>query len=73
MNPPLRRNCAANVRKIVSSSYLGSSETGTQSSRVSAGSGSPISGTWHRRTFHPGSVVKPVVGGTCRILAAVSP
>eukprot|EP00965_Chrysotila_dentata_P098733 3264311-Pleurochrysis_carterae.AAC.1 len=72
MNPPLRRNCAANVRKIVSWSYFGSSETGRRSSRVS-GSGSPISGTWHRRTFHPGSVLKPVVGEACRILGVVSP
>eukprot|EP00965_Chrysotila_dentata_P173524 5728341-Pleurochrysis_carterae.AAC.1 len=60
MHPPLRRNCEAHVRKIVSWSKLGSRQIGMpRSSRISAGSGIPISGTWHRRTFHPGSIVKP--------------
>eukprot|EP00965_Chrysotila_dentata_P048750 1618419-Pleurochrysis_carterae.AAC.1 len=34
----------------------------TWRSRVSAGSGQPISGTWHRRTRHPSSDVNSVVG-----------
>eukprot|EP00965_Chrysotila_dentata_P108402 3580372-Pleurochrysis_carterae.AAC.1 len=71
MNPPPRRNCTANVRKIVSWSNLGSRQIGMPwSSRISVDSGIPISGTWHRRTLHPGSVVKPVMGEIGRIPAA---
>eukprot|EP00965_Chrysotila_dentata_P168716 5571936-Pleurochrysis_carterae.AAC.1 len=31
-------------------------------SRVSAGSGRPTSGVWHRRTRHPISIVNSVIG-----------
>eukprot|EP00965_Chrysotila_dentata_P139493 4612053-Pleurochrysis_carterae.AAC.1 len=72
MNPPLRRNCAAHVWKILSWSKLGSRQIGMlRSSRISLDSGIPISGTWHRRTFHPGSDVKPLMGEIGRIPSAV--
>eukprot|EP00965_Chrysotila_dentata_P073375 2423632-Pleurochrysis_carterae.AAC.1 len=66
-----RRNCTANVAKIVFWSYLGSREMATRRSRVAAGSGRPISGVWHRRTCHPSSLVNSVIGVIGRICAAV--
>eukprot|EP00965_Chrysotila_dentata_P094651 3130152-Pleurochrysis_carterae.AAC.1 len=71
MSSPLGRNRIANVRKIVSWSYLGSRATAALSSRVLAGSGTPISGVWHRRTCHPTSPVNPVIGVIGRIGVAV--
>eukprot|EP00965_Chrysotila_dentata_P151663 5012568-Pleurochrysis_carterae.AAC.1 len=38
---------------------------------VLSGRGAPISGVWHRRTFHPGSNRNPVTGVIGRIGAAV--
>eukprot|EP00965_Chrysotila_dentata_P078696 2593845-Pleurochrysis_carterae.AAC.1 len=71
MFSPLGGNRIANVRKIVSWSYVGSRATATLSSRVLAGSGKPISGVWHRRMCHPRSPVKPGIGVIGRIGAAV--
>eukprot|EP00965_Chrysotila_dentata_P044459 1478168-Pleurochrysis_carterae.AAC.1 len=45
----------------------------TLRSLVLAGSGSPISGAWHKRTCHPRSLVRSVMGETGRIWAAVPP
>eukprot|EP00965_Chrysotila_dentata_P147462 4867975-Pleurochrysis_carterae.AAC.1 len=42
----------------------------TRRSRVSAGSGRPTSGAWHRRTCHPSSDVKSVIGVIGRICVA---
>eukprot|EP00965_Chrysotila_dentata_P056170 1862095-Pleurochrysis_carterae.AAC.1 len=67
MSSPRGSSLAANVRKIVSWSYLGSRAMAALSSRVPAGSGTPILGVWHRRTCHPSSAVKPVIGVIGRI------
>eukprot|EP00965_Chrysotila_dentata_P157357 5198751-Pleurochrysis_carterae.AAC.1 len=45
----------------------------TRRSRVPAGSGRPISGAWHRRTRHPSSDVKSVIGVIGRIWVAPTP
>eukprot|EP00965_Chrysotila_dentata_P057227 1898557-Pleurochrysis_carterae.AAC.1 len=73
MSSPLGMNLSANVTKIVFWTNLGSREMATRRSRVSAGSGRPISETWHRRTRHPSSDVKSVIGVIGRIWKASTP
>eukprot|EP00965_Chrysotila_dentata_P151475 5005692-Pleurochrysis_carterae.AAC.1 len=73
MSSPLGMNLSANIIKIVFWSNLGSRDMATRRSRVSAGSGRPVSGTWHRRTCHPSSDVNSVTGVIGRIWKASAP
>eukprot|EP00965_Chrysotila_dentata_P053496 1775440-Pleurochrysis_carterae.AAC.3 len=71
MSSPRGSSLAANVLKITSWSWLGSSATGVVTARAVAGSGAPISGVWHGRTRHSRSNLSSVTGEIGRIGATV--
>eukprot|EP00965_Chrysotila_dentata_P262134 6214480-Pleurochrysis_carterae.AAC.3 len=69
MLSPRGSSFRTNVLKSRSWSNSGSILTMVSASRTGVGNWEPISGVWHKRTYHPVSNVGCVTGGIGRVVA----